>query len=175
LSAVTDEEGHHRLTSTPAAITIAVAATVFLCGCASEHTTVEPHTMTSDRAKEAIVDLVDRSYAEIGGDWTVRSGPAVQSCSVPSGGSGAAFTYIVDRAPGGDPSSDIERLQDFWSGEGITAGPYENGGSNPVHGLSGVGGPTTSIDLYADPAGYTIEGLSVCTPGDAAEMQGNGE
>jgi len=132
-------------------------------------------SMTSDEAKQAIVDIVDRSYAEIGGDWTIRSGPAVQSCELPSGGSGAAFTYIVDRAPGGDPSSDIKKLQHFWSGEGIKAGPYKNGGSNPVHGLSGVGGPTTSIDLYADPTGYTIEGFSVCTVGDAAEMQGNGE
>lgn len=72
-------------------------------------------------------------------------------------------------------SNDIKKLQHFWSDEGIKAGPYKNGGSNPVHGLSGVGGPTTSIDLYADPTGYTIEGFSVCTVGDAAEMQGNGE
>lgn len=163
------------MTRTPAAITIAAAAVVLLAGCTTEHTTAEPRTMTSEQAKQAIVDIVDRSYAEIDGDWTIRSGPAVQSCELPSGGSGAAFTYIVDRAPGGEPSSDIKKLQHFWSGEGIKAGPYKNGGSNPVHGLSGVGGPTTSIDLYADPTGYTIEGFSVCTVGDAAEMQGNGE
>lgn len=155
---------------------IVAAAAVLISGCAREGNTVDDDaTMTSAEAKQAIVDIVDDSYAEIGGDWTIRSGPAVQSCELPSGGSGAAFTYIVDRAPGGDPSSDIKKLQHFWSGEGIKAGPYKNGGSNPVHGLSGVGGPTTSIDLYADPTGYTIEGFSVCTVGDAAEMQGNGE
>jgi hypothetical protein len=131
----------------------------------------------SDRTpgREIIGPIDDRSYAELSGEWTIRSGPAVQSYALPSGDSGAAFTYIVYRAPGGDPSSDIKKLQDFWSSEGITAGPYKNGGSNPVHGLTGVGGPTTSIDLYADPAGYAIEGFSVCTVGDAAEMQGNGE
>lgn len=163
------------MTRTPAAITIAAAAVVLLAGCTTEHTTAEPRTMTSEQAKHAIVDTVDRSYAEIDGDWTIRSGPAVQSCELPSGGSGAAFTSIFDRAPGGDPSNDIKKLQHFWSDEGIKAGPYKNGGSNPVHGLSGVGGPTTSIDLYADPTGYTIEGFSVCTVGDAAQMQGNGE
>lgn len=164
------------MTRTITTVTIVAAAAVLMSGCSRAGNTVNDDvTMTSDEAKQAIVEIVDRSYTEIGGDWTIRSGPAVQSCELPSGDPGAAFTYIVDRAPGGDPSSDIEELQDFWSGEGIAASPYENGGSDPVHGLSGVGGPTTSIDLYADPAGYTIEGFSVCTPGDAAEMQGNGE
>lgn len=160
---------------TPAAITIAAAAVVLLAGCTTEHTTAEPRTMTSDQAKQAVVDIVDRSYAEIGGDWTIRSGHAVQSCELPSGGSGAAFTSIVDRAPGGDPSSDIKKLQDLWKAKGITTQAYENSGKDPVRGVRGSGGPTTSIDLYADPTGYTIEGLSVCTVGDAAEMQGNGE
>jgi hypothetical protein len=158
-----------------AAVLLVAAAAVLLVGCSGGNTLDGTVSMTSHEAKQSIVDIVDRSYAELGGEWTVQSGPAVQSCALPSGDSGAAFTYIVDRAPGGDPSSDIKKLQDFWSSEGITAGPYKNGGSNPVHGLSGVGGPTTSTDLYADPAGYAIEGFSVCTVGDAAEMQGNGE
>jgi hypothetical protein len=163
------------LFSTPAAITIAVAAAVFLTGCTSEDTTDQPREMTSDGAKQAIVDIVDRSYTEIGGDWTIRSGPAVQSCELPSGDTGVAYDYIVDRKGGGTPPSDVAKLQDLWTAKGITTQAYENGGEDPVRGVRGSGGPTTSIDLYADPIGYTIEGLSVCTPGDAAEMQGNGE
>lgn len=163
------------MTRTPAAITIAAAAVVLLAGCTTEHTTAEPPTMTSAQAKQAVVDIVDRSYAEIDGDWTIRSGPAVQSCPLPGSGTGAAYSYIVDRKPGGTPQSDVAKLQDLWKAKGITTQAYENSGKDPVRGVRGFGGPTTSIDLYADPVGYTIEGLSVCTPGDAAEMQGNGE
>ncbi|WIE62814.1 hypothetical protein DEI97_006650 [Curtobacterium sp. MCLR17_032] len=65
------------MTRTPAAITIAAAAVVLLAGCTTEHTTAEPRTMTSEQAKQAVVDIVDRSYAEIDGDWTIRSGTAV--------------------------------------------------------------------------------------------------
>ena len=163
------------MTRTPAAITIAAAAVVLLAGCTTEHTTAEPRTMTSEQAKQAVVDIVDRSYAEIGGDWTIRSGPAVQSCPLPGGGTGAAYSYIVDRKPGGTPPADVAKLQDLWKAKGITTQAYENSGKDPVRGVRGFGGPTTSIDLYADPVGYTIEGLSVCTVGDAAQMQGNGE
>ena len=163
------------MTRTPAAITIAAAAVVLLAGCTTEHTTAEPRTMTSEQAKQAVVDIVDRSYAEIDGDWTIRSGPAVQSCPLPGSGTGAAYSYIVDRKPGGTPQSDVAKLQDLWKAQGITTQAYENSGKDPVRGVRGFGGPTTSIDLYADPVGYTIEGLSVCTVGDAAEMQGNGE
>lgn len=162
------------MSTTPAAITIA-AAVVLLAGCTTEHTTAEQRTMTSAQAKQAVVDIVDRSYAEIGGDWTIRSGPAVQSCPLPGSGTGAAYSYIVDRKPGGTPQSDVAKLQDLWKAKGITTQAYENSGKDPVRGVRGFGGPTTSIDLYADPVGYTIEGLSVCTVGDAAEMQGNGE
>lgn len=163
------------MTRTPAAITIAAAAVVLLAGCTTEHTTAEPPTMTSAQAKQAVVDIVNRSYAEIGGDWTIRSGPAVQSCPLPGGAAGAAYSYIVDRKAGGTPQSDVAKLQDLWKAKGITTQAYENSGKDPVRGVRGFGGPTTSIDLYADPVGYTIEGLSVCTVGDAAEMQGNGE
>lgn len=155
---------------------IVAAAAVLISGCAREGNTVDDDaTMTSAEAKQAIVDIVDDSYAEIGGDWTIRSGPAVQSCPLPGGGTGAAYSYIVDRKPGGTPPADVAKLQDLWKAKGITTQAYENSGKDPVRGVRGFGGPTTSIDLYADPVGYTIEGLSVCTVGDAAEMQGNGE
>jgi hypothetical protein len=166
-----------------AAITIVAAAAILLVGCSSGDTggdtggkkTDRTGSMTSDQAKQAVVDIVDRSYAELGGDWTIRSGPAVQSCVLPSGDSGAAYSYIVDRKAGGTPLSNVAKLQDLWKANEITTQAYENGGNDPVRGVRGAGGPTTSIDLYADPIGYTIEGLSVCAPGDAAEMQGNGE
>jgi hypothetical protein len=162
-----------------AAITIVAAAAVLLVGCSSGDTsgkkTDRAGSMTTDQAKQAVVDIVDRSYAELGGEWTIRSGPAVQSCVLPSGDSGAAYSYIMDRKAGGTPHSDVAKLQDFWKANGITTEAYENGGNDLVRGVRGAGGPTTSIDLYADPIGYTIEGLSECTVGDAAEMQSNGE
>ena len=158
-----------------AAIAIATSAAVMFVGCTGGTTMNAAPTKASDEAKHLVVDIVDRSTAALGGEWTVRSGPAVQACALPSGGSGAAFAYIVDRAAGGEPTADIGTLKTLWEREGVTTEVYQNGGSNPVGGVRGTGGPTTSIDLYADPKGYTVEGLSVCTEGDAAEMQRNGE
>ncbi|PZF56489.1 hypothetical protein DEJ23_09985 [Curtobacterium sp. MCSS17_008] len=158
-----------------AALAIAASAALLLVGCTGGTTMNATPRQTSDEAKQIVVDIVDRSTAAIGGEWTVRSGPAVQACALPSGGSGAAFAYIIDRAAGGDPSADVAILKALWEREGIATEVYKNSGSDPVGGMRGTGGPTTSIDLYADPKGYTVEGLSVCTEGDAAEMQRNGE
>jgi hypothetical protein len=164
------------LTRTITTITIVAAAAFLMSGCTREGNTVDDEaTMTSAEAKQAIVDIVDASTADVGGEWMLRSGPAVQSCVLPSGDAGAAYSYIMDRKAGGTPPSDVAKLQDLWTAKGIKTQAYENSGKDPVRGVRGFGGPTTSIDLYADPIGYTIEGLSVCTPGDAAEMQGNGE
>ena len=71
--------------------------------------------------------------------------------------------------------ADVATLDELWSARGITTETYQSGGSPPHLGIRGAGGPTTSIDLLADPRGYSISAVSECADGDASEMQGDGE
>ena len=155
------------------AVAISAALTLPLTGCTGSTPTdvVDP-----EGAKEAVVTMVDTSAQALGGDWQVYSGPAVERCTKSDGGDGAAYAYIVMRVPTvGDPEADVAVLDELWSGRGITTGTFQSGGTPPHLGIRGVGGPTTSIDLLADPRGYSISAVSECADGDASEMQGDGK
>jgi hypothetical protein len=149
---------------------VSVLAVTVLAGCTQGGT-----AMTADDAKQTIVDVVDKSAAALGGDWEVRSGPAVGVCSKTGGGRGAAYTYIVDRLDTGEPASDSATMEDHWKREGITTERYESGGEEPLLGVDGTGDEVHSVSFLANPKRYSITGVSVCFDGDAAEMQGNGE
>lgn len=133
-------------------------------------TPVEPQDV-----KEAIVSIVDETGTELGGGWTPRSGPYVETCSKEGGGPGAAYVYITVRAQAGDPASDTATVEALWRERGLTTEPYESGGESPTLGVRGTGGPTTRMDFYADADGYAITGVSQCADGDASTMQGDGE
>ena len=133
--------------------------------------TVEP-----EDARQAVVTIVDASAEALGGEWEVYSGPAVEGCTKGDGGDGAAFAYVLMRGPSdGDPEADVAALDELWTDRSITTESYQSGGTAPTLGVRGAGGPTTSIDLLADPRGYSISAVSECADGDASEMQGDGE
>ena len=155
------------------AVAIPAALTVALTGCTGGTPTdvVDPEI-----AREAVVTMVDTSAEALGGDWQVYSGPAVEGCTKNDGRDGAAYAYIVMRGPADtDPEDDVAALDELWSGRGITTETYQSGGTPPYLGIRGAGGPTTSIDLLADPRGYSISAVSECADGDASEMQGDGK
>jgi hypothetical protein len=155
------------------AVAILAASALALTGCTggAPQDPVDPES-----AQEAVVTMVDASAAALGGDWQIYSGPAVERCTKSDGGDGAAYAYILVRGPTvGDPKADVAVLDELWSGRGITTETYQSGGTSPHLGIRGDGGPTASIDLLADPRGYSISAVSECADGDASEMQGDGK
>ena len=155
------------------AVAILAASALALTGCTGDAPTdvVDP-----EGAQEAVVTMVDTSAEALGGDWQVYGGPAVEGCTKDDGGDGAAYAYILMRGPtDAEPEADVATLDELWSARGITTETYQSGGTPPHLGIRGAGGPTTSIDLLADPRGYSISAVSECADGDASEMQGDGE
>lgn len=132
--------------------------------------------MKPSEAKKSIVDVVQHTTKSIGGDWNVYSGPAAESCERPGAGSGARWSYIVERkAPDGvDPAADVQRVEQAWKDQGITVERFESGSADPLLGVRGSGGPVTSIGFNAFPQRYSVTGESVCFDGDVDDLRGAG-
>jgi len=151
-----------------AVVAVTAALTLTSCGnSAPEGTTVKPSAV-----KKSIVDLVERSTAALGGKWEVYSGPSVEACGDGASDS-ARYVYIMDRVdrPGGDPTADLDKIKALWKGDGIEASDYKSGGADPLLGVRGSGGPTTSIGFDAFPKGYSITGVSQCADGNVSELR----
>jgi hypothetical protein len=160
-------------------VVVGVMTTILaLTGCSGGGSTGSgvARSVSTDEARQSVEDIVDRSAEAVDGDWQVDSGPAVEQCTKGTGGDGAAYTYIKAwEGPSGDPTHDIAILKKLWEREGITTAPYKSGGSDPLLGLRGVGGPTTSISFLAAAHRYTITAVSECADGNALEMRDNDE
>ena len=78
-----------------------------------------------------------------------------------------------------DSADDLQAGQVFveklWNDQGITTERYQSGGDEPILGIRGSGGPTTSIDFLADERGYSVDALSPCADGDPVELENHGE
>lgn len=146
----------------------AVALLLTSCGSSgSGGTGRQPSTV-----EKSIVDLVERSTAALGGKWEVYSGPSVEACGDGASDS-ARYVYIMDRVdrPGGDPTADLDEIKALWMGDGIEVSDYKSGGADPLLGVRGSGGPTTSIGFDAFPKGYSITGVSQCADGNVSELR----
>ena len=152
------------------AVATGAAVTLLLTSCGSSDsggTGRQPSTV-----EKSIVDLVDRSTAALGGKWEVYSGPSAEACGDGASDS-ARYVYIMDRVdrPGGDPTADLDEIKALWKGAGIEVSDYESGGADPLLGVRGSGGPTTSIGFDAFPKGYSITGVSQCADGNVSELR----
>jgi hypothetical protein len=153
----------------------AVLATTALLLTSCGGTPVQPRetsatALTPDDAKHAIVEFVNHSTAALGGDWKPRSGPGLSKCTTGEGDDGVSWVYIADRATTGDPKADVLVMEQLWKQRGVTTQRYQSGGDDPILGIRGTGGPTTSIDFSADPRGYAMTGESECAEGDYAKI-----
>lgn len=158
-----------RTSRVAATVALLVAVPFLLTGC-QRGPTVQPN-----EAKQDIVDVVDRTTEALGGEWTVRRGPALGPCPATAGTNGVTWTYILDRDEVGDKTADRAQVEDLWDSSGITASDYESGGADPLRGVVGHGGPTWSIEFLTRSDGYTVHGVSQCADGDYEEMLRRGE
>jgi hypothetical protein len=156
------------------AVSAVLAATALLltsCG----GTPVQPNetgatSVTPDEAKQSVTTFVDHSTTALGGDWTPRGGPGLSPCTTGDGDGGVSWVVIVDRQAGDDPHADVDAVEQLWTQRGVTTERYQSGGADPIVGIRGAGGPTTSVDFYADPRGYALTAESECAEGDYADM-----
>ena len=149
------------------ALATAVGLSLVLTSCADSSTKSEGTTVQPSEVKKSIVDLVERSSEAIGGEWQVSLGPSAEPC-----GEGVEdrvrFVYVLERD--GSPESadqDITTVKQLWEQDGIEVFDTETGGDEPLRGVRGKGGPTTSIGFNAYPSRYSLSGVSACAVGNA--------
>ena len=142
---------------------VLLTATV-LTGCGSGIGT------TAEEAKKSVVAFVDSSTTALGDGWEVDSGPGLGKCDRGPGLGGISYVYIKYGPAGPDPAADVDTVEQLWKRQGVTTERYESGGSDPVRGVRGTGGPVGSIDFLASSEGYSIEGDSRCVAGDFDEI-----
>ncbi|PZE64554.1 hypothetical protein DEI83_11725 [Curtobacterium sp. MCBD17_021] len=150
---------------------VAVCAVLGMTGCTTS-TGSDRHDVDLATVEEEAVSIVDRTASAVGGTWKVYSGPSVETCGDGAEDS-ARYVYIVERfdTEDTDPAADIQLVQDLWDAQGITTAAYRSGGTDPLLGMRGRGGPVTSIAFNAYPQRYSITALSGCADGDVAELR----
>lgn len=122
--------------------------------------------LNAEEAKKKVVTFVDNSTDALGDGWKVDSGPGLGKCDRGPGLGGISYVYIKYGPAGQDPAADVDTVEQLWKRQGMTTERYESGGSDPVRGVRGTGGPVGSIDFLASSEGYSIEGDSRCVAGD---------
>ncbi|MGN7191238.1 MULTISPECIES: hypothetical protein [unclassified Curtobacterium] len=134
-------------------------------------------TVSPDEAKRSVVDVVDRTASLVDGDWEVLSGPRLGLCPGSDGSGdaddpgGVTWVYVKQRPGSDDPKEDLRKVESLWQSMGITTKRYRSGGDDPDLGLTGRGGPVSSIDFLASSAGgYSIDGESQCADGDYGDL-----
>ncbi|WP_146236334.1 hypothetical protein [Curtobacterium sp. MCBD17_023] len=158
---------------TRAASAVLAAAALLLTSCGG--TPVQPNetsatSVTPDEAEQSVTTFVDRSTTALGGDWKPRGGPGLSPCTTGDGDDGVSWVVIVDRQAGDDPHADVDAIEQLWKQRGVTTERYQSGGTDPIVGIRGAGGPTTSVDFTADPRGYALTAESECAEGDYEDM-----
>ncbi|KTR41906.1 hypothetical protein NS263_03520 [Curtobacterium oceanosedimentum] len=150
------------------------AAALVLLALADCAGTSTPTTTTVDPAtpKQSIVDLVERSTAAVGGNWTVYRGPAVEPCGQDVEDR-VRYVYIVGRAGAvtGLLQHDVDVVRAVWEDAGMNVVDTSSGGGSKPVGLRGTGDPVTSIGFDAKPDRSRISGVSVCAAGNATELR----
>ncbi|MFJ3027625.1 hypothetical protein ACIPEQ_02165 [Curtobacterium sp. NPDC087080] len=152
------------------ALAAAIGLSLVLTSCADSSVDRKGTTVRASEAEKSIVDLVERSSEAIGGEWRVSLGPSVEAC-----GEGVEdrvrYVYVLERD--GSPESaerDIRAVTELWEQDGIEVFDTETGGDEPLRGVRGKGGPTTSIGFDAHPARSSLSGVSACAPGRADDL-----
>lgn len=74
------------------------------------------------------------------------------------------------RSASADPKADVAAVERHWKKLGVSTERYQTGGTDPILGVLGSGGPVSSSDFRADPRGYTIDSSSKCVLGDFDKM-----
>ncbi|WIB26458.1 hypothetical protein [Curtobacterium sp. MCSS17_015] len=149
---------------------VLVGASLALTACGNDPA---GRAMTPERARDAVVDLVEESTEAVGGDWVLYRGPDAEVCEQPDGRDGARFVYILERegVDGTAPAADISTVEELWEGKGITTERFVSGGVDPLTGVRGGGGPVNTIGFNAYPQRYSVTGVSTCSDGDVAELR----
>jgi len=128
-----------------------------------------------DHAKQSVVTFVEGSTDVVGDGWETSDGPGLGKCDLGVGQGGVQYVYAEVRAASADQKADVEAVEQHWKDLGVTTERYQTGGEDPILGVRGRGGPVSSSDFRADPRGYTIDGSSLCVPGDFDKMSLDGQ
>lgn len=155
----------HRSTTCLRGLSVAsAAAMVLLLTACNGSANVEPA-----QAKKSILSIVDETTTAVGGEWSVYSEPTAESCGE---GAGDGFTYttiVMQDAPTADPARAVAAVEQLWKDKGITTERYRTGAADPIVGVRGRGGPSTSMDFLADQRRFSVVGVSECAAGSAVE------
>lgn len=128
--------------------------------------------MTPAESQQAMMSLLDVTIAELGGgEWSDRGIPAALDCKLPSGQVGANYVGVTMGPASPDPEADIAKVKALWESKDMKTNVVIS--TNPKDTtirLYGTGGPVLGISFYADTKRTSLEGESICVPGDAGKL-----
>jgi len=157
------------------AVLLTVSCTT--AGCAVRHDADAPTAEEgdplpgADAAQRRMIAVVDETTATLGGTWTVTQGADhIDSCTLPGGGAGASWVYLVKRSDGDtDPEGDASTVARAWRSAGMSVQTVTDPDGPVV--VARDGGSVALVDLYAFPGRYSVEAVSLCFPGDPDQIE----
>jgi len=121
--------------------------------------------MTPEESRALAVTILHSTMeAANSSDWIIDADgiPLAEPCEI-QGQDGVAFSLGARSASrSDDPTSDVERVVEYWQSIGITSRVV----SQPVPRAFGVGGPIKAISFSTAPT-YAVSVSGECVPGDA--------
>jgi hypothetical protein len=128
--------------------------------------------MTPDESKKQMLDLIDDTISVLNSTgWSDPGDIAPIDCVLPSGATGVNYAATTMGPLSSDPEADIKIVEAFWKKKGFTTKVVHS--TNPKDTqiwLYGTNGPMKDVGFAAGRVGMSINGESVCVPGDAGKM-----
>lgn len=143
------------------AIAVVVLVSLSACSPAEKEAAMKPHD-----ARDALTKIITDTSAilDVSG-WKELGPPDVQPCDA-SGADGAKYAYSYATDPGSDHLGDTKKVAAYWEKLGMSVRVVEE--PDPV--VYATGGPIQALSFSSAPGLYSIDGTSLCVPGDVHEL-----
>ncbi|MDI2097742.1 hypothetical protein [Ruicaihuangia caeni] len=152
----------HRPTSRAFAALTALACCALLAGCALS----EGSGLSPTEARDAFLDVIDRTQSVAGGTWERQDDPTPRSCTVPLWAEGQRYPALrLAPAPDGSDERDeiVEEVTQLWRELGYRVEVSSVGGAVE---LKAHESRFESLILRLSPNGMTLQGESECRPAE---------
>jgi hypothetical protein len=152
--------GFSRRMATTSLVVACLALTI--SGCA-QTSGKGPDTMTPHESKQQLVQLIHRTEKAVGvAGWKLIDDGSEENCALDGGSAGVRYTWAQRSGPSNDTTHALTAVRALWEREGVHVTAFASGGSTPVHGLHGAGGPVDGLEFIADPRGFGLSATSAC-------------
>jgi maltose-binding protein MalE len=142
---------------------VAMMVLVLLSACSP---TKKEAAMTPQEARDALTKVITDTSAILGvSGWKDLGAPDVQPCDA-NGAEGAKYAYSYAAPPGPDHLGDAQKVAEYWKKSGMKVRLVEE----PDPSAYATNGPIQALSFSSAPGLYSIDGTSLCVPGDVHKL-----